>query len=217
MGRDDLDAVIIATPWEWHAPMAVCAMKAGKYAGVEVPCAITLAECWDLVKTHETTGVPCMMLENWSFRRDNLAVLNMIRKGLFGEIVHCHCAHSHNCMSWYFDAAGKPRWSGNYLLRRNADQYPTHSLGPVLSWMDIHCGDRFDCVVSMASRSLGIKDQLQRKYGAGHPAAAAVLPGRHRHDDGQDGQGEHDRRRHGHAVAPALRQPLADPRHARIV
>ena len=139
---------------------------------MEVPCAITLEECWDLVKTHETTGVPCMMLENWSFRRDNLAVLNMIRKGLFGEIVHCHCAHSHNCMSWYFDAAGKPRWSGNYLLRRNADQYPTHSLGPVLSWMDIHCGDRFDCVVSMASRSLGIKDQLQRKYGAGHPAAA---------------------------------------------
>ena len=124
--------------------MAVSAMKTGKYAGVEVPCAITLQECWDLVKTHEATGVPCMMLENWSFRRDNLAVLNMIRKGLFGEIVHCHCAHSHNCMDWYFDAQGKPRWSGNHLLKRNADQYPTHSLGPVLSWMDINCGDRFD-------------------------------------------------------------------------
>ena len=172
--RGDLDAVLIATPWEWHAPMAVSAMKAGKYAAVEVPCAITLDQCWDLVKTHEATGVPCMMLENWSFRRDNLAVLNMIRKGLFGQIVHCHCAHSHNCIYWYFDAQGNPRWGGNHLLKRNADQYPTHGLGPVLSWMDINCGDRFDYLVSMATRSLGIKDQLERKYGKDH--AAAKLP-----------------------------------------
>ncbi len=171
MRRDDLDAVLIATPWECHAAMAVAAMKAGKYAAVEVPCAITLDECWDLVRTHESTGVPCMMLENWSFRRDNLAVLNMIRRGLFGEIVHCHCTHSHNCIYWYFDGEGRPRWSGNHLLRRNADQYPTHSLGPVLSWMDINCGDRFDYLVSMASRSLGIKDQLERRYGKDHPPA----------------------------------------------
>ena len=174
MNRDDLDAVLIATPWEWHARMAVCAMKAGKYAAVEVPCLVTLDECWDLVKTHEATGVPCMMLENWSFRRDNLAVLNMIRKGMFGEIVHCHCAHSHNCISWYFDAQGNPLWSGNHLLKRNADQYPTHSLGPVLSWMDINCGDRLDYLVSMATRSLGIKDQLEREFGKNH--AAAKLP-----------------------------------------
>jgi predicted dehydrogenase len=178
MDRDDLDAVLIATPWEWHTPMSVYAMKAGKYVGVEVPCATTLDECWELVKTHEATGVPCMMLENWSFRRDNLAVLNMIRRGLLGEIVHCHCAHSHNCVYWYFDKQGQPRWSGKHLLRRNADQYPTHSLGPVLSWMDINCGDRFDYAVSMASRSLGIKDQLERKYGNDHaPARLPYLQG----------------------------------------
>ena len=154
--------------------MAVYAMKAGKYVAVEVPCALTLDECWELVKTHETTGVPCMMLENWSFRRDNLAVLNMIRQNLFGEIVHCHCAHAHNCIHWYFDDQGNPRWATNYLIQQNADQYPTHSLGPVLSWMDINCGDRFDYLTSMATRSLGIKDQLERKYGKDH--AAAKLP-----------------------------------------
>ncbi len=164
MDRDDLDAVFIATPWEWHTPMAVCAMKKNKYAGVEVPCAITLDECWQLVKTSEETGMPCMMMENWSFRRDNLAVLNMIRKGLFGEIVHCHCAHSHNCVSWY---VGK-EWPKEHLLKRCADQYPTHSLGPVLSWMDINCGDRFDTVVSMSSGQWGITDQLARKYGQDH-------------------------------------------------
>src|SRR5690606_24671244 len=85
--RDDLDAVIIATPWHWHTPMAAAAMKAGKSTGVEVPAALTSEECWDLVNTTEETAVPCMMLENWSYRRDNLAVLNMIRKGLFGKTV----------------------------------------------------------------------------------------------------------------------------------
>ncbi len=171
VARDDIDAVIIATPWEWHASMAVAAMRAGKYAGVEVPAAITLDECWELVRVHEETGVPCMMLENWSFLRPNLAVLKMIRAGLFGEIVHCHCAHSHNCLYWYFDPEGNPRWSGLHLARRNADQYPTHSLGPVLSWMDINCGDVFATLTSTATRSLGINHYFRKKFGPDHPAA----------------------------------------------
>ncbi|MDH5745150.1 MAG: Gfo/Idh/MocA family oxidoreductase, partial [Candidatus Aminicenantes bacterium] len=133
MDRDDIDAVIIATYWEWHTPMAVYAMKTGKYTGVEVPAAYTLDECWELVNTFEETRVPCMMLENWSFRRDNLAVLNMIRLGMLGETVHCHCAHSHDCIDhWFFDPeTGLDRWAAKYLLTHNRDQYPTHQLGPV--------------------------------------------------------------------------------------
>jgi len=170
--RDDLDAVLIATPWEWHTHMAVAAMKAGKYAAIEVPASITLEQCWELVDTHEQTGVPCMMLENWSFRRDNLAVLNMIRLGLFGDIVHCHCAHSHDCVDhWFFDPEGNMQWGGEYLLKRNADQYPTHSLGPVISWMDIGCGDYYDYLTSTATRSLGINNYFRRKFGPHHPNA----------------------------------------------
>jgi len=172
MYRGDLDAVLIATYWEWHTPMAVCAMKAGKYAAVEVPAALTLDQCWELVNTSEETGVPCMMLENWSFRRDNLAVLNMIRQGLLGEIVHCHCAHSHNCIDhWFFDPEGNMRWSGKYLVNRNADQYPTHSLGPVISWMDIGCGDYFAYLTATANRSLGINHYFAQKFGPNHPNA----------------------------------------------
>jgi len=169
--RDDLDAVIIATYWEWHTPMAVDAMKAGKYAGVEVPAAYTLDECWDLVNTHEETGVPCMMLENWSFRRDNLAVLNMIRQGLFGDIVHCHCAHSHDCIDhWFFDKdTGIDRWSAKYLVNHNRDQYPTHQQGPVISWMDIGCGDYYDYITSTASDSVAINDYFERRFGKDHP------------------------------------------------
>jgi predicted dehydrogenase len=172
MYRDDLDAVLIATYWQWHTPMAVCAMKSGKYAAVEVPAALTVEECWELVNTHEETGVPCMMLENWSFRRDNLAVLKMIRAGLFGEIVHCHCAHSHNCIDhWFFTPEGEMRWSGDFLVRHNASQYTTHALGPVISWMDIGCGDYFDKVASFANRSLGINHYFATKFGPNHPNA----------------------------------------------
>lgn len=173
IGREDIDAVIIATYWEWHAPMAIYAMKAGKYAGVEVPAAYTLEECWDLVETYEQTKVPCMMLENWSFRRDNLAVLNMIRQGLFGKIVHCHCAHSHDCIDhWFFDnKTGEDRWPAKYLVKHNRDQYPTHQLGPVLSWMDINCGDYFDYITSTATGSFGINNMFEHKFGKDHPGA----------------------------------------------
>jgi hypothetical protein len=171
MERDDLDAVIITTPWNWHATMAVAAMKCGKYAASEVPLALTLEECWQVIDTHEATKVPCMMLENWSFRRDNLAVLNMIRKGLFGQIVHCHCSYSHNCLSWYFDPKGNPRWSAAFLIKKNASQYSTHGMGPVPGWMDLNCGDRIDYLTSTATAALGINDQLARKFGPDHPWA----------------------------------------------
>ncbi|MBE9510400.1 MAG: Gfo/Idh/MocA family oxidoreductase [Bacteroidetes bacterium] len=173
MDRDDLDAVIIATYWEWHAPMALYAMKRGIYPGVEVPIALSLDECWNLVNTSEETGVPCMMLENWSFRRDNLAILNMIRQGLFGEIAHCFCAHSHDCIDhWFFDSEdGHQRWAAKYLLNYNRDQYPTHSLGPVLSWMDINCGDTITGIYSAATASRGINAYLKRKFGEDHPNA----------------------------------------------
>ena len=173
MDRDDLDAVIVATYWEWHTPMAVYAMKTGKYVGVEVPAAYTLEECWELVNTYEQTGVPCMMLENWSFRSDNLAVLNMIRMGLLGEIMHCHCAHSHDCIDhWFFDRqTGKDRWPAKYLVEHNRDQYPTHQLGPVISWMDINRGDAFDYVTATATEAVGINEYFAEKFGPDHPNA----------------------------------------------
>lgn len=171
--RGDLDLVIIATPWKWHTPIAVMAMQHGIVPGVEVPTSLSVKECWELVDTSEKTGIGCMMLENWSFRADNLALLNMVRKGLFGPIVHVHCAHSHNCIDhWFFDKkTGADRWPAEYLVKYNRDQYPTHSVGPVLSWCDINCGDRFTSIASTATGSFGINDYFVRKFGADHPGA----------------------------------------------
>ncbi len=175
MARDDLDAVIIATYWNWHTPMAVHAMRCGKYVGVEVPAALSIEECWDLVRTHEETHAPCMMLENWSFRRDNLAVLNMIRAGLLGEMVHCHCAHSHDCIDhWFFDKQGNARWGADFLVKYDRSQYPTHAVGPVLSWLDINCGDIFATLTAASTSSLGINAYFARRFGPDHPNAKRV-------------------------------------------
>jgi predicted dehydrogenase len=172
--RKDVDAVVIATPWNLHVPMALAAMTAGKAVGIEVPAAQSVEDCWALLEAQQRTGAPCMMLENWAFRRDNLAVLNMIREGLLGEIVHCHAAHGNDCVNrtpWYFDRNGNARWGGKYLIEKNRDQYPTHSLGPVLSWMNINTGDAFDSILTVTTRSIGINHFFAETLGKDHPAA----------------------------------------------
>ena len=173
LDREKLDALIIATYWDSHTSIALDAMNRGVYPGIEVPAALTVTDTWQLVETSEKTGVPCMMLENWSFRNDNLALLNMKRRGIFGEIVHCHCAHSHDCIDhWFFDKeTGQGRWPAEYLLTYNRDQYPTHSVGPVLSWMDINRGDIFTEIYSTATASKGINSYFRRKFGEDHPNA----------------------------------------------
>jgi predicted dehydrogenase len=167
LDNEELDAVIIATPWNSHTEISLYAMRNGVYPGCELPIALTVEDNWKLVEMSEKTGIPCMMLENWSFRQDNLALLNMKRLGMFGDIVHCHCAHSHDVNSWY----ESKEWPQEYLLKYNRDQYPCHSVGPILSWMDINCGDIFTEIYSTASASTGINDYYKRKYGEDHPKA----------------------------------------------
>ncbi|MCL2117378.1 MAG: Gfo/Idh/MocA family oxidoreductase [Planctomycetaceae bacterium] len=175
--KETLDAVIISTYWDSHAAISEAALKKGIYVGCEVPIALSVDECWKLVEASEKYKTPCMMLENWSFRQDNLALLNMIRAGLFGDMIHSHCAHSHDCIDhWFFSSNdGKDRWPAEYLRKYNRDYYPTHSLGPVLSWLDINVGDRFTEIYSTASASLGINAMMKRKFGPDHPSATETF------------------------------------------
>jgi len=169
--KENLDAAVIATYWDSHTAIAVHAMNNGSYPGIEVPAALSVEDAWRLVDTSEKMGIPCMMLENWSFRQDNLALLNMKRLGMFGEIVHCHCAHSHDCIDhWFFDSkTGGQKWPAEYLLKYNRDQYPTHSVGPIISWMDINRGDSFTEIYSTASASKSINAYFKRVFGDTHP------------------------------------------------
>ena len=86
---ETVDAVIIMTDWASHARIAIDSALAGKYTALEVGCAYQLQDCFDLVAAYEKTGAPIMMLENCCYGRPEMMVLNMVKQGLFGEIVHC--------------------------------------------------------------------------------------------------------------------------------
>lgn len=169
--RKDLDAVINATPWHWHTPIAVAAMKAGKYAATEVPAATTLEECWELVETSEKTGKPCMMLENVCYFRNALAVLNMVQQGMLGEIVHCEGGYQHDVRTALIDEHGDLKWRGVYQTERRGNDYPTHPLGPIAWWTDIHRGDRFSYLTSMSSKARGMNTYVRKRSGADHANA----------------------------------------------
>jgi len=179
--RQDIEGVIISTPWLWHTKMAVAAMKSGKYAGVEVSAANTIEECWDLVNTSESTGTPLMILENVCYRRDVMAVLNMVRQGVFGELEHCRCGYRHDLREVKFNpgvtfgegARGEARWRTLHSIYRNGDLYPTHGAGPVATMLNINRGNRFVSLVSMSTKSNGLHDYIVNhpEGGEDHPNA----------------------------------------------
>jgi hypothetical protein len=170
--RGDLDLVYVATPWRWHVPMAVAAMEGGAHVGCEVPAAVTLEECWALVDTSEATRRHCAILENCCYGWSELLVLNLVRQGLFGELVHAECAYIHDLRSLLFEDEGEGLWRRFEHLRRNGNLYPTHGLGPVALYLGVNRGDRLRRLVSMSSPSLGLQAYRDRTLAAGDPKRA---------------------------------------------
>jgi hypothetical protein len=167
--RDDIDVVYIATPWKWHTPMSVEVMDSGKHALIEVPAALTIDECWQLVETSERTRMNCMMMENVCYGREELMALNMVRQGVLGELLHGEAAYIHE-LRWQMKdmEEGTGSWRTGWHTRRNANLYPTHGLGPIAQYMNINRGDRFDYLTSMSSPALGRQLYAQREFPADH-------------------------------------------------
>jgi hypothetical protein len=155
--RDDIDLVINATPWEWHVPVALDAMNKGKHVGVEVPAAMTVEDCWKLVDTAEATQKHCMMMENCCYGASELALLNAVRQGVFGDILHGEGGYLHDLQQVKFDENGEGAWRRKYSEKFNGNLYPTHGLGPVAHCMNINRGDRFAYLVSMSGPSRGLQ------------------------------------------------------------
>jgi len=172
--NEDLDLVITATPWQWHVPVCVAAMKAGKHAATEVPAALTVDECWQLVETSETSKKHCMMLENYCYFRKTMTVLNMIRQGVFGELLHCEGRSQENWINenWHlFNSNGTMGWVSEHLAKRNGNLYPTHGFGPLGIWANVNRGDRLDYLVSMSSKSRALKLYAEKSFGKKHKLA----------------------------------------------
>ncbi|HLU24160.1 MAG TPA: Gfo/Idh/MocA family oxidoreductase [Longimicrobiales bacterium] len=167
----DLDLVFTCTPWELHAPVCVEAMENGKHAATEVPMAVTIEECWQLVETSERTGRHCVMMENCCYDRTELMILNMVRQGLFGELLHAECGYLHDLRELKLTDFYENRWRVQHSIRRNGDLYPTHGLGPVAQWMNINRGNQFDYLVSMASNGRGLNLWAAEHLGPDSPEA----------------------------------------------
>jgi predicted dehydrogenase len=154
--RDDIDLVYTATPWQWHVPICLAAMKAGKHAATEVPAAYSIEDCWKLVDMSEKMRRHCIMMENCSYGYNELLVLNMVRAGVFGEIKHGGAAYNHDLRAILFENQDEGLWRRAHHTLRNSNLYPTHGLGPVAAMMNINRGDKFDYLVSMSTPEMGL-------------------------------------------------------------
>ncbi len=155
--RTDIDLVYIATPWRLHVPMCLEAMTKGKHCAVEVPAAVTVAECWQLVDTAEATQKHCMILENCCYSPEALMMLNLARQGMLGELLYAEGGYIHDLRGELYSGKGEGLWRIDEHVNRNGNLYPTHGLGPIAQCMGINRGDRFDYLTSMSTPSLGLQ------------------------------------------------------------
>jgi predicted dehydrogenase len=186
LDNKDIDAVIIATPWEWHTVMCLDAMNAKKQVGCEVITGMTVEECWQLVDTSEKTGMHLMMIENVCYRRDVMAVMNMVRQNIFGELIHLQGGYQHDLREVKFNDGKKPygggaefgekgfseaQWRTQHSVDRNGDLYPTHGIGPIAMMTNINRGNRFTQLVSYSTKARGLHEHIVKVGGENHPNA----------------------------------------------
>ena len=169
LAKDDIDLVIVATPWSWHCEMGVAAMKHGKDVCLEVPAVITLDECWKIVKTSEETHKHCMILENCCYGYNETLILRMVHDGKFGELLHGEGAYLHDLRAGLFSDKSEGLWRRAEHTMRDGNLYPTHGLGPVANYMGIQRGDRFGLIVSMSSRQRSLDEYRQAHLKPGDP------------------------------------------------
>ena len=168
-----IEAVLVTCDWELHIPIAIEAMRAGKPVAMEVGGAYDVNDCWALVRAQEETGVPCMLLENCCYGRTELMVLNMVRQGVFGDIVHCSGGYCHDLRQEIAFGAENRHYRLRNYLHRNCENYPTHELGPIAKVMDINSGNRMVSLSATASKALGME-----QYVAANKPEDAALAGK---------------------------------------
>ena len=162
--RDDIDLVIIATPWRLHTPMSLFCMENNKHVACEVPIAYKLEDCWKLTKTSEKTKKHCIMLENCNYNSEELWILNMINEGVFGDITHTEGAYLHDLRALLLDDNYyQGQWRLHQHAERNGNFYTTHGLGPISFYLNIGRGDTFSHLTSMSTREKNLSIAASKK------------------------------------------------------
>ena len=166
---EDVDLVYNATPWEFHVPIMLAAMKNGKHTATEVPAAMTVDDCWAMVESAEKHKKHCLLMENCNYDRMEMMVYNIVRQGLFGETLHAEGGYLHDLRAIKFADEGEGLWRRAWATKLNGNLYPTHGLGPIANCLDINRGDRFDYLVSMSGPSRGLQDWAAEHVPADSP------------------------------------------------
>jgi predicted dehydrogenase len=172
--KEDLDLVYTATPWEWHVPVMLAAMKNGKHAATEVPATMSVDDSWAIVEAAEKYQKHCILQENCNYDRPEMMVYNMASQGLFGEIIHAEGAYLHDLRSIKFEDRSEGLWRRAWDTKMNGNSYPTHGLGPIANCLNNNRGDRFDYVVSMSGPSHGLADWRKEHVAADSPKQKEV-------------------------------------------
>ena len=174
LARPDVTAVVISTDWEMHVPIAIAAMRAGKTVALEVGGAYTVEDCHRLVQVWEETRVPFMFLENCCYYKDELLATAMVRDGRFGRIVHCSGSYSHDLRKEVATGKEKRHYRLRNYLSRNAENYPTHELGPIARLLNVNRGNRMVSLVSVASLAAGMESYVKKNADTLDPALQGV-------------------------------------------
>jgi len=159
----NVDLIYIATDWVHHAVIAVQAMNDGKHVAIEVPAALSMNEIWALINTSERTRKHCMQLENCVYDFFELTTLNMVQKGLLGDVIHGEGAYIHGLQP-FWDTYWE-NWRMDFNQKHRGDVYPTHGLGPVCQAMNIHRGDKLNFLVSVDTKAIGNPAYIKDKKG----------------------------------------------------
>jgi hypothetical protein len=166
---EQLDLVYNATPWEFHVPIMLAAMKNGKHTATEVPAAMTLDDCWAIVEASEKYRKHCVLMENCNYDRPEMMAYHMVRKGVFGEVLHAEGGYLHDLRSVKFANEGEGLWRRAWATKLNGNLYPTHGLGPIANCLDNNRGDRFEYLVSMSGPSRGLQNWAAEHVPADSP------------------------------------------------
>ena len=158
---DGINVLFIFCSWEDHIKVAIEAMEKGIVVGLEVGGAYCVEDCWALVDTYEKTGTPIMMLENCCYGKYELMVLNMVRQGLFGDVVHCSGGYQHDLRKEIAYGKENRHYRLNNYINRNCENYPTHELGPISKVLNINRGNRMLSLTSTSSSALGLKQYIK--------------------------------------------------------
>ena len=169
--KEELDALLICTTWITHARIAIDGMKAGCHCAIEVGGAASIEECWEMVRTSERTGKFCMMLENCCYDKNEMAVYNMHKMGMFGELIHLSGGYQHDLRDEISEGRENKHGRIHNFMRRNGELYPTHQLGPIAKLLDINRGNRFLSLTSMASKARGLNEYNKAKKGGDYDLA----------------------------------------------